>query len=231
MTNGNLRLILGGGGDAADSVAIDRIFADWTRAAGAGAMLFLPVAMDGTRASYADCHAWARSVFEPLGMSDVEMRTDLAAIDDAALARFDSVYIGGGNTFRLLDLARRTGVGDRLRRYALRGGPVYGGSAGAILLGHDIATCAHMDTNDVGLTDTRGLDLAGGFSAWCHYTPADDARMAAYRRSYPEPILAIPERAGVVIEAGRARAEGTAPVVIVDGRGRRLVQSRGRPFD
>jgi dipeptidase E len=207
----NLRLILAGGGDAADAAPLDRLFARWV---GAGTVLYVPVAMDGTRPTYAACDAWVRSVFAPLGVRDVTTCTDLAALDDAALDRAAGVYIGGGNTFRLLDLVRRSGFGRRLIRYAARGGPVYGGSAGAILLGRDTATSAHADANDVGLIDTRGLDLAGGCSAWCHYVPdVDDERIAAYLRAHDEPVLAIPEQVGVVIEDGRSSAIGTAAVL------------------
>ena len=57
--------------------------------------------------------------------------------------------------------------------FALRGGVVYGGSAGAIVLGANISTCAHMDHNDVGITDMHGLDLLDGHAVWCHYQAAD----------------------------------------------------------
>lgn len=207
------RLILAGGGDAPDSEPIDRIFADWTRR---GRTLYLPIAMDGVRHPYDSCFDWFRSTFEPLGLHDAEMWTDLESHRYEFLSRFEGIYIGGGNTFRLLKLVRESGFGIGLADFALRGGAIYGGSAGAILLGRNIATCAHMDVNDVGLTDTRGLGMASGHSIWCHYTAADAPRIEAYRHEHAEPIWAIPESAGVVIEAGRARAVGREDVVVFE---------------
>jgi dipeptidase E len=216
------RIILAGGGDAPDSAPIDRVFADWSRG---GRTLYLPVAMDGAGQSYESCLEWFRSVFGPLGLHDVEMWTDLEPHRHEFLSRFQSIYLGGGNTFRLLKLVRESGFHFGLADFALRGGAIYGGSAGAILLGKDISTCAHMDVNEVGLTDMRGLDLANGHSNWCHYTVADEPGIEAYRQSHAEPLWAIPERAGIVIEGGRARAIGGDDVIAFEGNRREVLMS------
>ncbi|WP_236809547.1 Type 1 glutamine amidotransferase-like domain-containing protein [Bacillus glycinifermentans] len=76
--------------------------------------------------------------------------------------RFSAVYIGGGNTFRLLKHVTDTRFNDILQSYAKRGGIVYGGSAGAIILGKHIMTCSHMDDNNVGLNEFDGWGLQAG---------------------------------------------------------------------
>lgn len=221
----NTRLIFAGGGNAADSVAIDRVFADWSRG---GRTLYLPIAMDGVKHSHASCLDWFRAAFDPLGLRDVEMWTDLESHRHEFLSRFASIYVGGGNTFRLLKLVRESGFYFALEEFVRLGGAVYGGSAGAILIGKSIATCVHVDVNDVGITDLRGLNFAHGRSIWCHYTEADDERIAAYRRATGKAIWAIPERAGIVVEGDQIRVLGTADAIEFDGRtSRTLVAESG----
>ncbi len=92
-------------------------------------LLYLPVAMNGAEPSYDACLAWITSVFAPLGVADIVMWTDLAGktVDD--VRPFGAVYIGGGNTFRLLHILRVTGADRALATYIADGGIVYGGSA------------------------------------------------------------------------------------------------------
>ena len=165
------RLMLAGGGNEADSASLDRIFAAWMGRG--GSMLYLPIAQDLDPGGYEAAHQWLRSVFEPLGVREIEMWTGLAGRTAEELRAFDSVYIGGGNTFRLLSLMRESGFDVHLQDYFAGGGAIYGGSAGAIVMGRNILT-AHGDPNDVALVDTRGLDLARGHSVWCHDEEAHD---------------------------------------------------------
>ena len=219
-----LRLMLAGGGDATDSLPLDETFAGWTRSAhGGGRMLFLPVAMDGGEAAYETSLRWVESVFGPLGISDIEMWEDLGAPGRRPLSDFSSVYVSGGNTFRLLDLVRSSGFGPELVGFARRGGAVYGGSAGAILLGKDIGTCARMDPNDVGLEDTRGLDLVSGHDIWCHYEPADDALIREYVAERRTPVLALSERSGLRVEGERVVAWGREPAFKFSTQGKQRV--------
>jgi dipeptidase E len=199
---------------------LDDVLARWI---GIRPLLYLPIAMDPARHPYGECHAWVRSVFEPLGLRDIEMWSNVAGKTDADLSPFGAVYIGGGNTFKLLDDCRRTRFDGALQRFARRGGAIYGGSAAAILLGEDVATCAHMDPNDVGLQDTTGLGLARGHAVWCHYEPNDSERIAAYTRRHAHPVVAVPERAGVIVEGEVMSAAGFEPVAVFRSGTRSIV--------
>jgi dipeptidase E len=137
------------------------------------------------------------------------------------------VYLGGGNTFGLLAQLRRSGFEAGLVCFARQGGAIYGGSAGAIVLGRDIRTCAHLDRNDVGLTETHGLDLAAGHAVWCHYQPDDDARIVEYARECGFPVLAISERAGIAVQAGRLVSAGFEPAYRFDAEGKRELEALG----
>ena len=202
-----LRLILAGGGDAPDSVPLDKIFASWL--GDRGRLLYLPLASRPKPDGYAQHRAWIERVFMPLGVTHLQMWIDLTAHEAAELEDFGGVYIGGGNTFTLLHLLRESGFDLALKQFALSGGAVYGGSAGAIVLGADIASCGRDDPNTVGLTDTRGLNLLDGHDIWCHFQPDQTAAAQAWCKASGRPLFAVPERGGLCAEGGRVRSAGS----------------------
>ena len=203
-------LILAGGGDEEDSAPLDQLFASWV---GDGKLVYLPVAMDGSKPTYAECHDWLESVFHPLGVSNIDMCTDVYILDEQRLAEVRGVYIGGGNTFRLLHLLRESRLTNWLVGYVKNGGKVYGGSAGAIIWGRDISTSQHADQNEVGLQDTRGLDKLNGYSLWCHYVPQDDPTIRTFIKQHDLPLIGLPERSGILVENGQITTIGYEPVM------------------
>jgi dipeptidase E len=142
------------------------------------------------------------------------MWTDVANRTDANLQPYAGVYIGGGNTFKLLHTLKSTGFMGVLRRFIERGGIVYGGSAGANILGRDIMTAAHLDVNEVGLQDTEGLNLLDDYSVSCHYQPADDTRIHAYIARSSFSVIALSERSGVFVRNRRVMALGSEPTIV-----------------
>jgi dipeptidase E len=215
------RLMLAGGGNAADSAPLDRIFAAWTGQS--GRMLYIPLALDTNEIEYGVAHMWLKSVFQPLGVTDIDMWTSLEGRGADDLQPYNSVYIGGGNTFRLLSLLKSSGFDSYLTDYFKQGRAIYGGSAGAIVMGRNILTAAHIDPNDVALVDTRGLDLVRGHSIWCHYTEADDPEIYNYVHRYALPVLALSERSGVGLEGERIIAWGHEPVYRFTHRRKRAI--------
>jgi dipeptidase E len=126
---------------------------------------------------------------------------------------FDALYIGGGNTFYLLQQIRHHRLDHALDAFIAAGKPVYGGSAGAIILGYDISSCAHIDENIIGLEDFSGFDHALGTTLWCHYWSKDDGRIQKYVKCTGVPSIAISERSGVVREGDQLISAGYEPVV------------------
>ncbi|MFD1732951.1 Type 1 glutamine amidotransferase-like domain-containing protein [Deinococcus malanensis] len=131
------------------------------------------------------------------------------------MSEFDGVYIGGGNTFRLLHLLREHSLDAALKRYAFGGGAVYGGSAGAILMGSDILSCAHDDADVIGLQSTTALNFLGGHDVWCHYQPEQHAQVQAYADLHQRPVYALPARGGLVVHSGQIEFGGFEPGVTV----------------
>lgn len=126
--------------------------------------------------------------------------------DHDALDRYAGIYIGGGNTFRMLRDFRERQMMPAIRRFIASGKPVFGGSAGAIVLGSDVMTCAHMDANEVGLVDTTGLSVVQDFAIWCHYKSSQDPQIERLVASRSLTVLAISERSGVMIASSEVSA-------------------------
>jgi dipeptidase E len=220
-----MTLAIAGGGGREDSVPIDRHFAGWI--GGDGTLLYIPVALGWPDGRYAEAYDWVRGVFEPYGISRIEMWTSLDDHRPDALFGFSGVYLGGGNTYRLLNSLRRTGFDGALADYAVADRPIYGGSAGAVVLGRNIATVDHLDANDVGLTDTAGLNLLDGASVWVHYTDDQRPLVAAYRQSHAEDLLVMSERSGIARTPDGWWSVGYEPAFVVDDAGWRALPEKG----
>jgi dipeptidase E len=214
-----LKVIAAGGGDAVDSRPLDELLA--VAIGPARPLLYLPIALGRPAGAYEPCLDWLRSVYSPLGVQAIKMWTSVAGRADADLALYGALYVGGGNTFTLQQALRNAGFLAPLRRFMERGGMIYGGSAGAIVLGRDIGTAAHLDENVLGLQDTAGLDLLHGYAVWCHYDPSDDRRIAPYNARTGHPVLALSERACVSCDESGLVARGY-------GCHRRLSRTRTR---
>ncbi|MEX2460688.1 MAG: Type 1 glutamine amidotransferase-like domain-containing protein [Paenibacillaceae bacterium] len=80
------------------------------------------------------------------------------------LKEYSSIFIGGGNTYKLLHEIRKARFDEVLNSFIDEGGIVYGGSAGAIILGKNIQTCSHLDINDINIADFEGLNKFNGYS-------------------------------------------------------------------
>lgn len=201
-------LLLAGGGGAEDSWALDERLV--THIGEGAAMGYIPVAMPPER--YPDCEEWITSVFTQHGLADIRMWTELTEIDSTTLTAVSAVYIGGGNTYRLLHELRQTGMDRLLREFVAEGGVLYGGSAGAIVCGETIETTS--DENHVNLSDTTGLGFLPDTDIWCHYT--DDHAIHNYVAETNHTVVAVPERSGISVTAAGVPLQvvGRVPISI-----------------
>ncbi len=100
-----MKLFLAGGGDKEQTEIKDNEFIKNLNSD--KPLLYISVAMDG-EIPYEDCYKWINSLFNPLGIIEIEMWTDLKDKSIYDLNQFSSIYIGGGNTFHLLNTLRET---------------------------------------------------------------------------------------------------------------------------
>ena len=85
---------------------------------------------------------------------------------------------------------------ESLKSYFQKGGIIYGGSAGAIVLGKNILTSP--DKNTYLKNSFDGLDLIDGYSVWCHYKKEDNLKIIEKSKILHN-VLALAENSGFII--------------------------------
>ncbi len=202
-----IRIFLGGGGSEKDSQLLDEQFAlsiDRDKP-----LVYIPNAL--TSRPYNVGFGWLKSVFNPLGILNIEMWDHLEPTK--SIEEIAGIYIGGGNTHSLLRQLEKSKFDDYIVRAANAGIPIYGGSAGAIILGRDIKSAPEVST--IEHFNTKGLNLIADYSVVCHYTPHEIKRAKNSSQITKSEVIAIPELSGVVMEDGNIKAVGTDSVWII----------------
>jgi dipeptidase E len=136
-------------------------------------LLFVPFALHD-RAAYA---AKVAGALAELGIEVRALSADAAGA--RALAAAEAVFVGGGNTFRLLRTLQDSSLLAPLRERALAGLPYVGSSAGSNLAGPTIKT-----TNDMPIVFPHGFEALGlvPFQLNPHYLDAEPPRPATAGR-------------------------------------------------
>ena len=102
-------------------------------------------------------------MLEELGLTVDELEVSTASKDNVRekLAKNDMIFVGGGNTFFLLQELKRSGADQIIAREAEKGKLYIGESAGAIAACPDIGYSAEMDVPGKApeLTDYTGMGL------------------------------------------------------------------------
>jgi dipeptidase E len=142
------------------------------------------------------------------------------------LARAEAIFVGGGNTYALLDRLRRSGLLAAIRDRVRAGVPYVGSSAGSNIAGPNILTT--NDWNVVGLTTFDALGLVP-FNVNPHYLETDpamapgsetrDTRIEEYLLVRDNPVIGIEEETMARVEGGVATVVGAGRIKVF-GRGR-----------
>lgn len=135
----------------------------------------------------------------------------------AAVANADAIFVGGGNTFRLLKTLYDLQLLEVVRENVVRGMRYIGSSAGSNIAGRTIQT-----TNDMPIVQPPSLDALGlvAFQINPHFVDADPAskdmgetreeRIAQFHEESETPVIGLREGAMVRVEAGVATLVGSA---------------------
>lgn len=131
-------------------------------------LLYIPLAMKSKK--YDSCLEWLKKEMSIIDVKNIDMVTSGEDLYKKNFDNYSAIYIGGGNTYKLLRDIKENNCLDKIKRYIDNDGIVFGGSAGAIIFGKDIDTCKYEDDNSIiGLKDTSGFDVLSGYSLLCHY--------------------------------------------------------------
>lgn len=208
-----MHIILGGGGSDEQTIISNKLFEsiiDPNKP-----ILYVPLAMEPHR--YDDCLAWINGdEFSNIKHGEFVMVRDVTEIQNHNLGDYAAIFIGGGNTYHLLQRLKDSSAFQQIKEYLDNGGVVYGGSAGAIIFGKDIDVCLYMDTNDLNFGDTGGFDMLFGCSFTAHYTNqyAEKHKVATEyltQYSHKEPVVALPEEDALYTDGNIIKVVGTRP--------------------
>lgn len=137
------------------------------------------------------------------------------------LLDFHAVYIGGGNTFKLLKKLKESKLSDNLIKFYKDGGKIFGGSAGALIWGKTIDTaliCKDKDKNEVGLKDTKGFNQVADFDIQCHFEDNQIKEHQNYIEKTGRNIIGIPEETAVIIQDKNLKVIGKSPATLITAR-------------
>lgn len=149
------------------------------------------------------------STLESLGMTVDVLEVSSASYDSIvnSLTKNDIIFVGGGNTFFLLQELRRSGADQILIREVEKGKLYIGESAGSIISCPDIGYCAEMDSPEKApdLIDYAGLNLVD-FYIVPHIGNAEmgeAAEKAVEKYSSELELKAITDEQVILVEEGR----------------------------
>lgn len=207
-----MKLLLCGGGDGEQTVLAYRKFneiIDNTKP-----LLYVPLAMQSER--YPSCLEWIKNELINVNVPNIEMVVSGEELARKDLNNYSAIFIGGGNTFKLLHDLKISGSFDKLKKFIENDGIVFGSSAGAIIFGRDLDACELDDSNDIGLKDTIGFDVLNGMSILCHYTNGTEEKEKEstdylIALSNDRKIIALPEEDTIFVNGDSIEVIGTRP--------------------
>lgn len=176
--------------------------------------LYIPLAME--RKMYADCYEWIKGELKNVDIPYIEMVNSADELAAKNMNDFSVIFIGGGNTFKLLYDLKASGAFEKIKEYLNGEGVVFGGSAGAIIFGKDLEACRLDDTNAVNLSDTDGFNILDGTSILCHYTNRTAEKDAESRQylmkvSQYRKVVALPEEVTLFVNDEYIEVIGNRP--------------------
>ena len=192
--------------------------------AGVDRVLFVPFALFD-RDGYA---AQARRRFERMGIG-------LDSVHDArdggeAVGRAPAIFVGGGNTFRLVDALHRRGLLEPIRDRVRAGAPYLGSSAGSIVAGPTLKT-----TKDMPIVQPPSFEALGlvPFQISPHYLDPDpdsthmgetqEERIRQFHEENAAPVVGLREGGMLSIGAGR--------IVLGGDTGARIFRRGAEPIE
>lgn len=164
--------------------------------------------------AFHDHDSYTATVRDRLGrmgfdVTQVKSRVDLAA---------DAVFVGGGNTFRLLKTLYDRGLIDEIKARVRTGMPYMGSSAGSVIAAPTMKT-----TNDMPIVQPHSFDSLAlvPYQINAHYIDADpssthhgetrEQRLAEYLEENTIPVLGIREGTMLRVDDAITTVTGSKP--------------------
>ncbi len=218
MKNGYI--VLSGGGDLETSFKLDEKYFSLLK--NNAKILYVPIALDRTKVGFEVCYDWFSTlVSNHAKEKEIDFTMLLEEDKVPSFDAYDSLYIGGGNAYKLLSYIYRKNIDKKITEYIKKGGIVYGGSAGAMILGKDIRTAE--EKNDRNYSNSNGLNLIQGKSIICHYTDSLDKKIFSIVKKINSKVIALPENTGIILNSNNQIIEIVGEVFIFDESDRKQI--------
>lgn len=197
------KIYLSGGGSEKDSRLLDYEFTSVLNKE--KPVIYVPNAMEAQK--YKGAFSWFTSVMSRYQINNVilcaSLKVELSPTDIAG------IYIGGGNSTKLLHEIKSKNFDQFIFNAVENNVPIYGGSAGAVILGKSIKTVP--EARSFSNLQSHGLDLLGGFSVFPHFLPTQEIDHSICT----DDLIAIPERSGVYYDGNCIKNFGSEMVMIL----------------
>ncbi len=227
--NKSKKIFISGGGSEKESYPLDKEFVQ-SIIGDRKSILYIPIAMDADSVKYEACYNWITNSLTTLSSEfiNITMWTNLNDKTGDDLNKFDAVYIGGGNTFKLLQHIYESNFFIILKEFINKGGIIYGGSAGAIIMGKNIDTVS--EENDKNYKYSEGLSVIGDYSIISHYQENIDKKIEEYIAIYNNPVIALSEKSGVKITGNIMKVVGYDSAIVFNLNKEKIIIECGTEF-
>lgn len=154
-----------------------------------------------------------RERFSSMALETVTVTADAGGLE--TLRSAGGIFVGGGNTFRLLRQLRDRAMLPLIRERVAAGVPYMGSSAGSGIAAPTIKT-----SNDMPIVDPGGFDCLGlvSYQLNLHFIDADpdsthmgetrELRLTEYLEENETPVVALREGAWIMVEGERHTVGG-----------------------
>ena len=207
-----MTLFLNGGGcgkQVKDSYTLLKEKVDTTKP-----LLYIPLAME--KEKYPGCFKWISGELADFHFPQIDMITSAEELCRKKLSDYAALFIGGGNTYKLLAELKSCDAFQKINTFLEEGGIIFGGSAGAILFGKTIDSCRYADPNKVALKKTAGFNKVFGAYIGAHYPNDNPVKTQQATQCFTElsndtPVIALPEENTLVIDQNTVQIVGPKP--------------------
>ena len=192
-------------------------------------ILYIPLAMDEKDHPYDGCLEWITGELSNLDIKGIKMVRTFEELYSKNYNDYSALYIGGGNTYKLLKGLKESKSFDKIKEYLENDGIVLGASAGSVIFSKDIEVIKPMDPNDVNLKDKKGFNILDNVSIFPHYInykkryteEENKQRIEKYTNylleySKKEQVIAIPEEDALYINDDNVEIIGSRNYYVFD---------------
>lgn len=220
-----MHLILNGGGCGNQVKESYEHFANLVKN---GKIVYIPLAWN--HGSYEGCLDFLSNELKPYGITNIDLITDANQITRKKLDGVNGIFIGGGNTYKLLKMLKDTPAFNNLQYFmGKEDSVIMGGSAGALIFGKSIDTCKDdglnikniCDINEVNLIDTTGFNVLDGYSLIVHYQKLESQIPQTQKRisrllDEGYKLICLPEETSLYAHNGKFEFIGSKPAKIIN---------------